>query len=44
MFCAIPELANYRLAHARKLQGDADHICTLIAELSDAIFNQELAA
>jgi hypothetical protein len=42
MFCAIPELANYRLAHARKLQNDADHMCKLIAELSDAIFAQEV--
>jgi hypothetical protein len=41
MFCAIPSLANYRLAHARKLQNDADHMCKLIAELSDAIFSHE---
>jgi hypothetical protein len=44
MFSDMPALANYRLAHARKLQNDAGHMCKLIAELSDAIFSQELAA
>jgi hypothetical protein len=43
MFCAIPSLANYRLARAKMLQSESDHMCKLIAELSDAIFAQELA-
>ncbi len=44
MFCAIPSLANYRLARAKVLQSESDHMCKLIAELSDAIFSHEVAA
>jgi hypothetical protein len=42
MFCAIPSLANYRLARAKMLQKESDHMCKLIAELSDAIFSHEV--
>ena len=43
MFCAIPELAALRRSHAAMLESQAGDMCLAIAELSDAIFAQEIA-
>jgi hypothetical protein len=44
MFSDMPKLAAMRRSHAAMLERQAEDLYHAIEELSDAIFNQELAA